>query len=207
MSEYDPVFSAQERRRDFGSAAAEDEEAVRAAFVRAGQGYLVSPLSWLVWAVVLPGAALLTERYGANLGLRGLLLLWSGAVLAGGVVEGALLWRSRARRAGGSGLGSWAMTAQGNLSLVGLGLSVAVAWIGQAWLLPGLWLLLIGHSFFTLGALASRPLRACGVAYQLGGAAALWPGGRALVAFAVATAIANLGMAVALLFAPREQPR
>ena len=56
----------------------------------------------------------------------------------------------------------------------------------------GLWLLLLGHSFFALGGLAFAPMRFAGIVYQLGGVAALVPGVRSLTAFAIATAIGNL---------------
>jgi hypothetical protein len=85
---------------------------------------------------------------------------------------------------------------QGNLSFVALVLSALLVWQDLAWALPGLWLLLLGHSFYMLGGLAFEPFRVCGLLYQLGGLAALWPGGSPLVAFAVATAVGNLWMGV-----------
>jgi hypothetical protein len=93
---------------------------------------------------------------------------------------------------------------QGNLSLVALTLSALLIWQDLAWALPGLWLLLLGHSFYMLGGLAFEPFRACGLLYQLGGVAALWPNSSPLGAFAVATAAGNLWMGIGVL---REQSR
>src|SRR5574339_1015547 len=81
------------------------------------------------------------------------------------------------------------MTIQGNLSLV---LVVAAA----ARLLPAVWLLLLGHSLFVLGGLALPAMRAGGIVYQVGGVAALVPGVPPLAAFAAATALGNLWIAV-----------
>ena len=88
---------------------------------------------------------------------------------------------------------SWVLRVQGNLSLVAVALSALFIWQDLAWVLPAVWLLLLGHSFYMLGGLAFEPLRTCGILYQLGGLAALWPG-YALPAFAVATAAGNLWM-------------
>jgi hypothetical protein len=85
---------------------------------------------------------------------------------------------------------------QGNLSFVALALSALLVWQDLAWALPGLWLLLLGHSFFMLGGLAFPPFRVCGLLYQLGGIVALWPGGNPLLAFAAATAVGNLWMGI-----------
>jgi hypothetical protein len=104
------------------------------------------------------------------------------------------------RRAGGGvgGTGStplaaWVLRIQGNLSLVAVALSGLLIWQGAGWALPAVWLLLLGHSFYMLGGLAFEPFRTCGILYQLGGLAALWPGA-ALPAFALATAVGNLWM-------------
>jgi len=97
---------------------------------------------------------------------------------------------------GSTPLASWVLHIQGNLSLVAVALSVFLLWQDLAWALPGLWLLLLGHSFFMLGGLAFPPLRVCGILFQLGGVAALWPGGKPLLAFAVAALVGNLWMAV-----------
>ena len=101
-------------------------------------------------------------------------------------------------------LASWAFGIQGNLSLVSIALSFFLLWIDQAWALPGLWLLLLGHSFVTLGGLAFRPLRQAGLLYQIGGVAALWPRGAPLLVLAVTTCAANLWMALAVSRRPRE---
>ncbi|MFN7942421.1 MAG: hypothetical protein U0X73_12550 [Thermoanaerobaculia bacterium] len=185
-SEYDPVFASDAPRADA-------EEPAFRAFRDASRAYLSSPVSWLVWALVLPATALSTATAYRLAAERGVLALWSVAILLGGAVEGALVLRGR-RRFGGSRLASWAMSSQGNLSLVAVVLSGLLLWRGEAWMLPGLWLLLLGHSFFDLGGLAWRPLRVYGVIYQLGGALALLPEGRPLAIFAATTAIANLWM-------------
>ncbi len=101
-------------------------------------------------------------------------------------------------RAGRSPLATWALRTQGNLSLVALALSALLLWQDLAWALPGLWLLLLGHSFYMLGGIAFPPFRTYGLLYQLGGVVALWPGGAPLPAFALATAAANLWMSYAV---------
>ena len=192
MSEYDPAFSERLRRDDPAS----DLAQARRLFAAASRPYLGSPLPWLTWALVLPAAALATPRAFAAADYAGALGLWSAAILAGGAVEGAFLLRSRRRTGGGSPLGSWAMTLQGNLSLVAVALSAVLLATGGARFLPGLWLLLLGHSLFALGGLAFPPQRAAGVLYQLGGVAALVPGVPPLWAFAAATAAGNLWIAL-----------
>ena len=96
---------------------------------------------------------------------------------------------------GSTPLASWVLRLQGNLSLIAVALSVFLLWQDLAWALPGLWLLLLGHSFYMLGGLAFPPLRVCGIVFQLGGVAALWPGGTPLPAFAAAAFVGNLWMA------------
>jgi hypothetical protein len=64
------------------------------------------------------------------------------------------------------------------------------------WALPGLWLLLLGHSLYLLRGLAFPPMRTCGVLFQAGGLAALWPSFDPLLVFALATAVGNLWMAI-----------
>jgi len=96
---------------------------------------------------------------------------------------------------GAGALAGWALNVQGNLSLVAVALSLAMLLVGQGRLLPGIWLLLLGHSFFVLGSLAFPPFRACGLIYQLGGVVALWPSLDPLLVFAAATAAGNLWMA------------
>jgi hypothetical protein len=103
-----------------------------------------------------------------------------------------------AAAAGRSPLATWALRTQGNLSLVALALSLLLLWQDVAWALPGLWLLLLGHSFYVLGGIAFPPFRAYGLLYQLGGVAALWPGGAPLRLFALTTAAANLWMSWAV---------
>jgi len=191
MSEYDALFEASPTR---GGASGDDLATVRAAFARASRPYLSSPWSWIGWAVALPAAALATPAAVAARGPAGVVGLWCLAILAAGALEGALLLKAR-RRLGGSPLGSWAMTIQGNLSLVGAALSLALVFAGAARLLPAVWLLLLGHSLFVLGGFALPAMRGGGVVYQVGGVAALVPGVPPLVAFALATALGNLWIA------------
>jgi hypothetical protein len=228
-SEYEPLFAG-EHREDAG-----DLAAVQELFREASRPYLRSFWSWLAWALVLPAAALATPAALARFGPAGTLLTWSAAILAGGLVEITAI-RSGARRetaardepragaegspaagvadstaAGGeppgrSPLATWAFRIQGNLSLVGLALSLLLLWQGAAWALPGLWLLLLGHSFYVLGGIAFPPFRTYGLLYQLGGVAALWPGGAPLPLFAVTTAAANLWMSWAVWRERRSAP-
>jgi hypothetical protein len=191
MSEYDPLFPDASSSSHVPS----DLATVRAAFVRASRPYLSSPWSWVGWAMALPAAALTTPAAAAERGAGGVVGLWCLAILVAGALEGALLLGAR-RRLGGSPLGSWAMTIQGNLSLVGAALSLALVFAGAARLLPAVWLLLLGHSLFVLGGLALPAMRAAGIVYQVGGVAALVPGVPPLTAFAVATAVGNLWIAV-----------
>lgn len=195
MSEYDPVFGRGKRQPEASSS---DLATVRELFAAASRPYLSSALPWLFWALVLPSAALSTARAGRAAGAPGILGLWSTAILIGGAVEAFFLYRNRRRLGGGSPLGSWAMTLQGNLSLVAVALSLALVLTENARLLPGLWLLLLGHSLFTLGSLAFRPQRSAGIVYQLGGVAALVPGVPELLVFAAATALGNLWIAVGI---------
>lgn len=196
-SEYDPWIPDRAEVED-------DLEPVRARFRHASAPFLRSPWSWLAWSLVLPAAAFATP-YAAGLGgPAGVLLTWSVAILAGGAVEvGAIL------RAGGRAertpLAAWVLRVQGNLSLAALALSVLLVWQDLSWALPGLWLLLLGHSLYLLGGLAFPPMRTCGVFFQAGGVAALWPGGSPLLAFAVATAAGNLWMALQVWRLRREE--
>ncbi|MCL4837430.1 MAG: hypothetical protein KJ058_05655 [Thermoanaerobaculia bacterium] len=191
-SEYTPLFG-----RDPSPEAEAALARVRREFRAAGDLFLASPLPWLGWAAILPGLALATPAVALRFGPRGVLLLWSLGVLAGGGVEMAALARAGALRSSGP-LSSWVLRGQGNLSLVGAALSALLIWLDAPGALPGLWLLLVGHSFFLLGGLAFPPLRLGGVLYQLGGAVALWPGAPSLPVFAVATAAANLWIAWAV---------
>lgn len=167
MSEYDPLGSA--------SGDSEDLRRVRELFSEAALPFLASPWSWVAWALVLPLAAVLTRPVAGTHGAPGVLLLWSGAILVGGLVEGFGIRWGRGEH-GRSSLGSWVLRVQGNLSLVALILSAAAVVADEATLLPGIWLLLLGHSFYVVGGLAFAPFRAYGLAWQLAGAVALWPG-------------------------------
>ena len=191
MSEYDPLIP---RGEDSFS---DDLERVQSRFADARRPYLSSPIPWLVWAIVFPGTALATPPVVAGFGATGVLLLWSLAVLVGGIVEGTLILRRR--RSGATPLGAWVLRLQGNQSLIGVALSGLLVWQGLAAALPGVWLLLIGHSFFLLGGLAFKPMRQVGLMYEVGGLVALWPGPSSLWVFAVVTAVGNLRMAVALM--------
>lgn len=198
--EYEPAFGA-------GGDPGDDPESARVerAFAAAAEPFLSSPVPWLAWAALLPAAALATPWAAARGGTRGVVLAWSLAVLAGGVVEASAIVRrgGARRRASGAGasrspLAGWALGVQGNLSIVGGLVSLALLVAGLPELVPALWLLLVGHSFFALGGLADRGLRAAGLLYQLGGLAALLPGAPPLVAFAAATATANLWLAASI---------
>ena len=133
-----------------------------------------------------------------------MLFAWSAVILLGGAVEVAMIRRS-GRKEMGSTLAAWVLRLQGNLSFVALALSALLVWQDLAWALPGLWLLLLGHSFYMLGGLAFPPFRACGLLYQLGGLIALWPGGNPLLAFAAATAVGNLWMGIGVLRENRRE--
>ncbi len=181
-SEYDPLFAGR------GSPAeGRDLERVEDLFAAAAEPYLRSPWSWALWAVVLPSAALVSA-HAARRGALAVLVLWSGAVLLGGAFEAALILRGRRPR---TALAGWVLRAQGNLSLVAVALSLALVGARLAWLLPALWLLLVGHSFLTLGGLTFPPLRRAGWIYQCAGLVALVPRARPLWVFAVAAAAGN----------------
>ncbi len=202
-SEYDPLFSG---RGDFGDIAPppeDDLEPVRQRFAAASRPYLHSPWSWLAWSILLPMAAFATKHVLWRAGPAGVLFVWSATILLGGAVEiGAILWAGRAGGAGNAGrratrtpLAAWVLRLQGNLSLVALALSALCIWLDAAWALPGIWLLLLGHSFYMLGGLAFPPFQTCGLIFQLGGLVALWPTLSPLPIFAVTTAVGNLWMA------------
>jgi hypothetical protein len=195
MSEYDPLLADEE---------SDDLAEVEELFAGASAPYLGFPWSWLAWAVLLPAASLATRPALAAGGAAAAALTWSAAILVGGAVELTGIRRTRGRL-GATPLAAWVLRAQGNLSLVALALSLAVIVAGRPLLLPGLWLLLLGHSLFTLGGLAYPPFRAAGILYQLGGAAALWP---ALLdpfhAFAVTTAAGNLLLFWSVLRSARQ---
>ena len=190
-SEYDPL------RQTLDDPLAEDRlELVQDHFEEASRPYLSQPWSWLAWALILPSAALATPEVLAIAGGPGVLLLWSLAVILGGLIEAWQILRGRGRgRAESSSLANWVLRAQGNLSLVAVVVSAVLLLHEMAWLLPGVWLLLLGHSLFTLGGLAAGALRTAGLVYQAGGLLAIWPHGRSLAVFALATLLGNLWVA------------
>jgi hypothetical protein len=189
MGEYDPIVPAA------AAAGSDDLERARDLFAAASRPFLVWPWPWVAWAVLLPAAALLTEPVLAGLGAAGVLGLWTLTILLGGAVELVGIRRGR-RRHGRTPLAGWAMTIQGNLSLVALALSAALLLADQPQLLPGLWLLVLGHSFYLMGGLAFPAFRVCGLIYQAGGFLALWPVAiDPFAVFAVATAAGNGWMA------------
>ena len=190
-SEYDPLFA------EPTEAAADDLEAVRERFARAALPFLRSPWTWVAWAVVLPAAALATPAAARRWGAPGVLLSWSVAILAAGLVEAAAFTRAGRREPRGP-LAGWVLRLQGNTSLVAVALSGLLLWLDAAWALPGLWLLLLGHSLYQLGGLAFPAFRGCGLLYQAAGLLALWPHGEGLVVFAGATLAGNLWLAAAV---------
>lgn len=187
-SEYEPLFSPRTGADDF--------EPVRDRFRAASRPFLRSPWSWFAWAVVLPAVALATPSVFRAFGPAGVLFAWSAAILLGGAVEIAAIRRSGQGFGGSTPLAGWVLRVQGNLSLVALALSALLVWMDVAWALPGLWLLLLGHSFYVLGGLAFDPFRTCGVLFQLGGVAALWPGGYPLAIFALTVAAGSAWVGV-----------
>jgi hypothetical protein len=197
MSEYDPLLLRGE------DSLSDDLERVQRRFSIARKPYLNSPIPWLIWAIVLPGAALGTELAMERFAEPGVLMLWSVAVLIGGLVEGGIIMRRR--RAGTTPLAAWALRLQGNQSMIGLALSIFLIWQDLPQALPAVWLLLIGHSFFLLGGLAFPAMRQAGVIYEVGGLIALWPGPTSLVVFALATGLGNLRVAVALMREGRDE--
>jgi hypothetical protein len=142
-------------------------------------------------------------------GFSGVLFTWSAVILLGGTLEILAIRRCR-RESGTSTLASRVLRLQGNLSFVALALSVVLIWQDLAWVLPGLWLLLLGHSFYMLGGFAFEPFRVCGLIYQVGGVAALWPAllgnNSPLTVFAVSTAVGNLWVALGVWRARRYSP-
>jgi len=190
-SEYDPIGQTVD------DPLAEDGlERVQELFEEASRPYLSQPWSWLAWSLILPLAAVATPRVLSAYGGTGVMFLWSIAVLVGGAIEAFHILRGW-RRGGvvSSSLASWVLRAQGNLSLVAVLVSGTLILQGLAWLLPGIWLLLLGHSLFSLGGLAAGALRTSGLLYQAGGILAIWPHGGGLTIFAVATFVGNLWVA------------
>jgi hypothetical protein len=191
VTEYDPLFAS-------SRAGADDLEPVRERFRAASRPFLQNPISWFAWSALLPGAALATPLAFRLAGPSGVLFTWSGVILLGGAIE-FLGIRGRSVQSIPAGtLAAWVLRLQGNLSLIALALSVLLVWQDLAWALPGLWLLLLGHSFYMLGGLSFEPMRVCGLIYQVGGVAALWPDGYPLEVFALATAAGNLWMGLAV---------
>jgi hypothetical protein len=190
VSEYDPILPLAP------ATTGGDLERVQELFENASRPYLASPWSWAAWALLLPGAALATPATLARFGGAGVLFLWSAAILLGGAVEMAPLWRRG--RATATPLAAWALRVQGNLSLVAAALSAVLVAFDAAWLLPGLWLLLLGHSLYLLGGLAFAPFRRCGLLYQGAGLLALWPRLPSLLLFAAAVAAGNLYLAASV---------
>lgn len=192
MSEYDPLLP------EATGPVSDDLERVQELFAGASRPYLASPWSWFAWAVVLPMAALGTPWANGWRGGMGVLLWWSLAILIGGVVEMAPHLRRRGVGGGSTPLASWVLRVQGNMSLVAAALSVVLVVYDLPWALPGLWLILLGHSLYQLGGLAFAAFRTCGLLYQLSGLLALWPPAQPLAVFAVATALGNLWVGLAV---------
>jgi hypothetical protein len=191
VREYEPLGG--------GRGGSDDLEQARDLFAAASRAFLVSPWPWVAWAVLLPAASLATTTVQRALGPAAVLGLWSGTILAGGAVELFLGIRRGRRRYGNTPLAGWVLGVQGNLSLVALLLSAALLWAGEGRMLPGAWLLLLGHSFFQLGGVAFPPFRFYGLLYQAGGAVALWPVGvDPFLVLAAVTAAANLWLAWAV---------
>lgn len=209
MSEYDPVFSSSGPPDPGDPRASDDLERVREVFEQSARPYLRHPWVWWSWGLVLPLTAGLHRPVLERFGLQGVILLWSLAILAGGAVEMGAIFRSRGRgrRTRSTPLVSWVFRIQGNLSVTGLAISALLVWQGLAWALPGLWLLLVGHSFYLLGGLAFRPLRIFGLFLQAGALAALWPGASALAIFAGVTGAGSLWLGVQIFLRSRAEHR
>jgi len=189
-SEYDPLFRSSPSPID-------DLEPVKAQFRAASGPYLRSPWSWWTWALILPATALSTTPIFRRFGPPGVLFAWSAAILLGGAIEIVAIRRS-GQGMGSTPLAGWVLRLQGNLSLVALVLSLFLLWQDLAWAIPGVWLLILGHSFYVLGGIAFEPFRPYGVLYQVAGLAALWPNGAPFAVFAAATALGNLWMGYAV---------
>lgn len=191
-SEYDALFAP----KKIGEIV-DDLEPVRDRFLAASKPYLRAWWTWASWALVLPAAAFLTPLAHSLSGPRGVLFLWSIAILVGGAVEFVAI-RKAGKSAPASGLARWALRTQGNLSFVAVLLSGLLFWQDAAWAVPGVWLLLLGHSFYILGGISFVPFRRYGLIYQIGGFAALWPHGAPLFVLALTLFLGNLWMAWAV---------
>lgn len=196
-SEYDPLFAGR------GEEAEDDLGPVRERFRAASRPFLRSPWSWFAWALLLPAAALATPVALRRAGPAAVLFTWSAVIIAGGAVEGLAILRAGGGQAR-TPLAAWALRAQGNLSLIGVALSVLLVWNDLAWVLPGLWLLVLGHSFYMLGGLASGALKMGGLIFQAGGFLALWRGTDPLIVFAVTTFVGGLWLAARIGWARRQ---
>lgn len=194
-SDYEPLFARSRSTVD-------DLDAVRTLFAGAAAPFTRSPWSWFTWAVLLPLAALATAPVFGRYGASGTILVWCSIILVGGLVE---MW---VVRAGGAvertTLADWVLRSQANLSFVAVVLSAVLIWYDRLAALPGLWLLILGHSFLVLGGLAFRPFRRAGWIYQLAGLAALWPGQDGLLWLAAATALGNLSIGLAVRIQVRQ---
>ena len=192
-SEYETLFTGS---RDPDPSA--DLETVRSHFEAASRPYVSSPWPWFCWAAIFPSAALLTRALAGAFGWIGVLLLWSLSILCGGTFE-ILSIRAHSRGQRSTALASWVFGVQGNLSLVAIVLSLLLLYLSQAWALPGVWLLVLGHSLFMLGSLSFRPLQRAGIVYQVGGVLALLPAFDSLMVMALATLVANGLVGVSLV--------
>ena len=156
MSEYDPIPP-----RALLTEEPSDLDRVQARFEKAAGGYLRSPWSWWAWSVLLPLAALVGREIHPYGGGRAVLIVWSFFILCGGLIEGAIILvggKATAR----TPLAGWVLRAQGNLSLVAVALSALLLWQGLPALVPPVWLLLIGHSFYSIGKLSFQPMWVAG---------------------------------------------
>lgn len=192
MSEYDPIVP----RREL-SAERSDLEQVRALFEGSAERFLRSPWSWIVWAVIVGVTALVTRAIQDLVGPWVIVVVWSTAILVGGVAE-AVLYAKSGQELRPSELGRWVLRSQGNLSMVGIAVSVFLIWRGEAGALPGVWLLVLGHSFYSHAGLGFAAFRQAGAAYQLGGVIALTPWVDPLLALAASVAAGNLWLAAAI---------
>lgn len=183
-SAYEPLLARK------GEPPVDDLEQVRSIFAGAATPFTRSPWSWAAWALLLPGIALSTPQVFARFGPFGVVIAWCSIIIVGGIVETwALRWGAVAER---TTVASWVLRSQANLSFVAVAISAVLLWYQQADLLPGVWLLVLGHSFLVLGGLAFAPFRRTGWIYQLAGLGALWPGQNGLFWFAAATGLGNL---------------
>ncbi len=173
-------------------------DVVRAHFREASLPYTSSPLPWFAWAIVLPASAFATPFVAERFSWIGVLLQWSLTILLGGAFEIGSMRQQRGPLVSRA-ISSWVFGVQANLSLVAIALSCLLLWQQAAWALPGLWLLLLGHSFAAFGGLSFPGLRQMGLLYQLGGFIALWPSGHPLLVLGLTTFVANMWMATTVL--------